>query len=618
MSKLTKFLKLFQYEPEADKQKTFNITEALNNNWDKVDAELEKWDADGVRYNLGVHQGKNVTIPNTKAGDYILPNIKGNTVITKPNPNAEISPDNIAALQGVVNPVFTASDGKGNSTTAALQSELYSLPNGVCDEYDGVSGKLTKRTYKLVFNGTEDWKTGVSGGQTLFALKLSRIGWVNDQGNNHTNGLCSHYEWSAFFSSNPQKSTYISNFGKDLYFFPINITTIDAWKAYLVSQSTAGTPITVIYELVEPIITYPSIKLTAYDGTTTVSCNDTVLQEMSVTVADSRKVYSAVHADMLGGKSPNEYLTLGERITLRDIDLNNLKTVGSYAVKLSNDILSITNSPFTEAYSLDVSWTLGNDGYITQKAIELYSQKIKSRIFNSWNSNGTWSNWAEYAMGETLTADKAIYVRKTGNDETGDGSNERPYLTVGKAIDYANKVSGNFALSIVIGDGTYEETPIYLLSSNLREVRVLSESANSNNVYIKINGNGQFSVVNCAAVFHNLTFSSNLPDYNCSVRFDYCKGYVGGCKFIQTGGSNTTSYAIASESSSQIFLNSCIVENTTNAFFVGRSSLINCVNISGYCNGTSYVADGGIIMYGSSTLTSATVKAEVNGGLVRP
>ena len=37
MSKTTENLGLFKYDPIADAKKTFNITEALNNNWDKID-----------------------------------------------------------------------------------------------------------------------------------------------------------------------------------------------------------------------------------------------------------------------------------------------------------------------------------------------------------------------------------------------------------------------------------------------------------------------------------------------------------------------------------------------------------------------------------------------------
>ena len=38
MSKLTDILGLFKYDPETDGANTFNITQALNNNWDKIDA----------------------------------------------------------------------------------------------------------------------------------------------------------------------------------------------------------------------------------------------------------------------------------------------------------------------------------------------------------------------------------------------------------------------------------------------------------------------------------------------------------------------------------------------------------------------------------------------------
>ncbi|NFA79605.1 hypothetical protein EXM75_00005, partial [Clostridium botulinum] len=43
MSKETENLKLFKYDPETDdfNTTTFNVTQALNNNWDKIDAHLE-------------------------------------------------------------------------------------------------------------------------------------------------------------------------------------------------------------------------------------------------------------------------------------------------------------------------------------------------------------------------------------------------------------------------------------------------------------------------------------------------------------------------------------------------------------------------------------------------
>ncbi len=42
MSILTSFLNLFKYDPVADKENTFNITTALNENWDKLDNKIEE------------------------------------------------------------------------------------------------------------------------------------------------------------------------------------------------------------------------------------------------------------------------------------------------------------------------------------------------------------------------------------------------------------------------------------------------------------------------------------------------------------------------------------------------------------------------------------------------
>ena len=40
MSTTTDVLSLFKYDPVADADSTFNITQALNNNWDKLDAAI--------------------------------------------------------------------------------------------------------------------------------------------------------------------------------------------------------------------------------------------------------------------------------------------------------------------------------------------------------------------------------------------------------------------------------------------------------------------------------------------------------------------------------------------------------------------------------------------------
>lgn len=45
MSVFTSVLNLFKYDPVADKKSTYNITQALNDNWDKIDARAAAVDA---------------------------------------------------------------------------------------------------------------------------------------------------------------------------------------------------------------------------------------------------------------------------------------------------------------------------------------------------------------------------------------------------------------------------------------------------------------------------------------------------------------------------------------------------------------------------------------------
>ncbi|GAA0115306.1 hypothetical protein [Clostridium senegalense] len=41
MSRETPYLKLYEYDPTQDQDSTFNIDNALNNNWDKIDSETQ-------------------------------------------------------------------------------------------------------------------------------------------------------------------------------------------------------------------------------------------------------------------------------------------------------------------------------------------------------------------------------------------------------------------------------------------------------------------------------------------------------------------------------------------------------------------------------------------------
>ena len=68
-----------------------------------------------------------------------------------------------------------------------------------------------------------------------------------------------------------------------IYVFDDGYQDIDTWKAYLAAQHAAGTPVTVYYELAEPVITqhdpavipavYPMTTVYAEDGNVSVEYN---------------------------------------------------------------------------------------------------------------------------------------------------------------------------------------------------------------------------------------------------------------------------------------------------------------------------------------------------------
>lgn len=58
---------------------------------------------------------------------------------------------------------------------------------------------------------------------------------------------------------------------------------------------------------------------------------------------------------------------------------------------------------------------------------------------------------------DALTGNITLYVRKSGNDSTGDGSSTAPFLTIQAALDYVPKNLNGHHLYINIGAGTYDE-----------------------------------------------------------------------------------------------------------------------------------------------------------------
>lgn len=118
------------------------------------------------------------------------------------------------------------------------------------DEYDAATGVENRRWKRLVFDGTEAWATRTSGagvyGYTLLDVFDAPA----------AAGVCTHFKFIKNGASGMQTAVCVASAStqKALSVFT-TIATLDGWKAYLNAQATAGTPVTVVYQLAEPVIT---------------------------------------------------------------------------------------------------------------------------------------------------------------------------------------------------------------------------------------------------------------------------------------------------------------------------------------------------------------------------
>ena len=145
-------------------------------------------------------------------------------------------------------------ESKSDKTQILLDEPLMRLPNGVCDEITR-DGKLIRRVGKIIFNGSENWKTAINNNKSRFDLSLNSIktpsAW-NDK--TVPNMICSNLNVQSFVQIYAQGKSgitfYHANSDRLIVASLGNSCSLVEFKQWL-SQN----PTTVYYELAEPIIT---------------------------------------------------------------------------------------------------------------------------------------------------------------------------------------------------------------------------------------------------------------------------------------------------------------------------------------------------------------------------
>lgn len=120
----------------------------------------------------------------------------------------------------------------------------------VCDEYDAATGVENRRWGRVELDGTEAWITRTSGAG-VYGYALPDVFDAPAAA-----GVCTHFKFIKNGASGMQTAVCVASAStrKDLSVFT-TIATLDDFKAWLSARATAGTPVTVLYQLAEPVIT---------------------------------------------------------------------------------------------------------------------------------------------------------------------------------------------------------------------------------------------------------------------------------------------------------------------------------------------------------------------------
>jgi hypothetical protein len=106
------------------------------------------------------------------------------------------------------------------------------------------------------------------------------------------------------------------------------------------------------------------------------------------------------------------------------------------------------------------------------------STPLVNQFLQAGSSTATDLRWVDLADFASPEISRMIYVSKAGNDTTGDGSAEKPFLTVAKGVEVANSLASSAnRIGVNIGAGTFvEANPI---SMTVQGVSLIGNSITS-------------------------------------------------------------------------------------------------------------------------------------------
>lgn len=179
-------------------------------------------------------------------------------------------PDNPYEITGYLPDAVTVKDG-GTTTVYGIPDDISPLfGDGVIwDEYDAATGIETRRWKRVELDGTESGWFSSPAGDTFtlrYALPTSDVlspPTVQDM----PDITCTHYKTDTPNNIYYGAQGVTINAGNIIFLdTAYGSQGLAAWKSYLASQKAAGTPVTVVYQLANPLVIHHTPVILSSDN----------------------------------------------------------------------------------------------------------------------------------------------------------------------------------------------------------------------------------------------------------------------------------------------------------------------------------------------------------------
>lgn len=161
------------------------------------------------------------------------------------------SPENPFTLISSKNPTIVV-----NEQSAQESLMLHSVGN-ISDSYNPMTGEYVQRIGKIVLEGNEYWNGThvIDNTSHWYINKIQEIVKIPLNNTTIPNIICTHYPTVTYFNILYKTTPSVGIGASGILSFRVPYLTRADFNSFLAAQYAAGTPVTVLYELAEPITT---------------------------------------------------------------------------------------------------------------------------------------------------------------------------------------------------------------------------------------------------------------------------------------------------------------------------------------------------------------------------